>query len=329
MTSALPVTIADIEAAAARLAGQALITPLVTSTALDERVGAHVLLKLETLQRCGSFKFRGAFNKLAALTPEARQHGVVAWSSGNHAQGVAAAAHIHGVPALIVMPADTPRVKVAATEGYGAEIRFYDRWKESREEIGHAIAAERGAVIIPPYDDPLVIAGQGTVGLELAAQAAALGEPIDHVLAPASGGGLVAGIATAMADRSPATQIWCVEPAAFDDHRRSLAAGRRVANDSAARSLCDALLAATPGEITFAINRERLSGGLAVGDGEALDAVAYALRTLKLVVEPGGAVALAALLTGKLDIAGKTVAVILSGGNIDPPVLAQALERRV
>ncbi|HVV93668.1 MAG TPA: threonine/serine dehydratase [Hyphomicrobiales bacterium] len=327
MASALPVTIADVEAAAVRLRGQALTTPLVSNPLLDERVGAHVLLKLETLQRCGSFKFRGAFNKLAALEPETRRRGVVAWSSGNHAQGVAAAAKIHGVPALIVMPADTPKVKVAATEGYGAEVRFYDRWTESREEIGHAIAKERGAVIVPPYDDPLVVAGQGTVGLEIAEQAKAFGVAIDHVLAPASGGGLIAGIATALADRSPATRAWCVEPAAFDDHRRSLAAGHRVANDPAARSICDALLASTPGEITFAINRERLSGGLAVGDGEALDAVAYAARTLKLVVEPGGAVALAAVLTGKLDVTGKTVAVVLSGGNIDPPVLAEALGR--
>lgn len=327
MAAPLPVSIADVEAAARRLDGQALPTPLISNPLLDERVGAHVLLKLETLQRCGSFKFRGAFNKLAALDPETRRRGVVAWSSGNHAQGVAAAAQVFGVPALIVMPADTPKVKVAATQSYGAEVRFFDRWTESREAIGQAIAEERGAVMVPPYDDPLVIAGQGTVGLEIAAQAASRGVALDHVLVPASGGGLAAGIATALADRSLATSVWCVEPAAFDDHRRSLAAGHRVGNDPAARSICDALLAPTPGEITFAINRERLAGGLAVGDGEALDAVAYAARTLKLVVEPGGAVALAALLTGKLDIAGKTVAIVLSGGNIDPPVLAEALAR--
>lgn len=320
----LPVSLADIEDAARRLAGHALPTPLVANPALDERAGRRVFLKLETLQRCGAFKFRGAFNKIAALDPAERARGVVAWSSGNHAQGVAAAASIFGIRALIVMPRDTPANKIEATRAHGAEVRFYDRQTESREDIGRAIAAERGAVIVPPYDDPLVIAGQGTIGIEIAA---ATDEKIGMVLVPCSGGGLAAGIAVALAGRTSEAKVWTVEPAGFDDHRRSLAAGERVVNEPGGSSICDALLAPTPGEITFEINRRLLGGGLAVTDEEVLDAVAFAARTLKLVVEPGGAAALAAVLAGRLPAGDGAAVVLLSGGNVDPAVLVCALGR--
>jgi threonine dehydratase len=324
---ALPVTIADVEAAARRLAVRAVETPLVASPALEARLGRPVFLKLETLQRGGAFKFRGAFNKIAALGPAERARGVVAWSSGNHAQGVAAAAAMFGTRALIVMPKDTPANKVDATRALGAEIRFYDRETENREEIGRAVAAERGAVIVPPYDDPLVIAGQGTIGLEIAAAMAARGETIGPVLVPCSGGGLAAGIAVALADRAPAARVYTVEPADFDDHRRSLEAGERLANAAPAGSICDALLAPTPGEITFVINRQLLAGGLAATDEEVLDAMAFAAKSLKLVVEPGGAVALAAALAGRLPADEGAAVLILSGGNVDPAMLTRALAR--
>jgi threonine dehydratase len=324
----LPVTLADVEAAARRLAGRALPTPLITNPALDERVGRQVFLKLEILQRGGAFKFRGAYNKLAALAPEERARGVVAWSSGNHAQGVAAAAAMFKTPALIVMPRDTPATKIAGTKALGAEIRLYDRLTESREDIGRAIATERGAVVVPPYDDPLVIAGQGTVGLEIAAAMAGIDAPFD-VLAPCSGGGLAAGIAVALATKAPAARVFTVEPAGFDDHRRSLEAGQRLANAPGGASICDALLASTPGEITFAINRHLLAGGFAVSDEEVLDAMAFAAKTLKLVVEPGGAAALAAVLAGALPADGSAAVVMLSGGNVDPAMLGRALDRDV
>ncbi len=309
---------ADIEAAAARLAGWAVETPLLNPPALDRKLGGRVLLKAETLQRTGSFKFRGAFNRISQIPEADRAAGVVAYSSGNHAQGVAAAAALLGVPATIVMPEDAPAIKVANTRGYGAEVVLYDRFTENREALGAALAAERGATLVRPYDDPGVIAGQGTCGLEIARQAAARGLEIDALLVCCSGGGLTAGCALAMAELSPMTQIYTVEPAGFDDTRRSLAAGARVDNDPAARSFCDALLAPTPGELTFPINRRLLAGGFAVSDDEVRAAMGYAFRTLKLVIEPGGAVALAALLAGRLETRGKTVALTLSGGNVDP-----------
>jgi threonine dehydratase len=321
----LPVSIDAITAAAGRLHGRAVRTPLIAGTVLDALTGGRILLKAETLQRHGSFKLRGAYNALAVLDPAVRARGMVAWSSGNHAQGVAAAARLFGVAATIVMPADAPADKLSATRALGADVVTYDRWTESREDIGRAIAAERGATIVPPYDDPAVIAGQGTVGLEIAEDAAAQGFALDDVLVPCSGGGLAAGIATALAARSPATRVWAVEPAGFDDTARSLAAGRRLANDPDARSICDALLVPIPGELTFAINRTRLAGGLVADDAEVFSAMAFSLRRLKLVVEPGGAVALAALLAGRIDAAGRTVAVVLSGGNAAPELLARAL----
>lgn len=321
----MSVTFADIEAAAARLKGHAVETPLIESPALNERLGARVLLKLETLQRVGAFKFRGAYNRLVQLSPEERARGVVAFSSGNHAQGVALAARLLSIPAIIVMPLDAPKVKVEATKGYGAEVRFYDRLKESREAIAAEIARERGSVVVPAFDDPHIIAGQGTAGLELVRQAQGLGATLDLMVAPISGGGLIAGVSEAVKTLSPATAVWGVEPAGFEDTRLSLEAGERVTIKPAGRSLCDALESPFPGELTFPVMRRNLAGAVAITDPEVTDAMRYAFSTLKLVVEPGGSVALAALLTGKIAAAGKTCAVILSGANVDPDQFAQVI----
>lgn len=321
----LAVSLADIEAAAARIKPEAVRTPLLRSPALDALTGGRIFLKPEVLQRTGSFKFRGAFNALAGLPESKRKAGVVAWSSGNHAQGVAEAARILGMPAVIVMPADAPKAKIDATRGYGAEVVTYDRWTENREEIGRRIAAERGAEIIPPYDDARIIAGQGTAGLEIAQDLAAMGEKLDATIACCSGGGLVAGVATAIKAKFPDAKVYSAEPAGFDDLARSLAKGEKVANEPGKTSICDALLAPTPGDITFPIHQARLAGGLVVTDEEVLAAMAYAFRTLKLVVEPGGAVGLAAVLAGKLPTKGQTIAVVLSGGNVDAAMMARAL----
>jgi threonine dehydratase len=317
--------LAEIEAAAARLAGRAVKTPLLEFPALNQRLGGRVLVKPEGLQRTGSFKFRGAYNKISQIPEEARERGVIAYSSGNHAQGVAAAAALLGVPATIVMPADAPAIKLDNTRGYGAEVVLYDRYRDVREEVAERIRAERQATLVRPYDDPDIIAGQGTCGLEIARQAAALGASLDAALVCCGGGGLIAGTATALAALSPGTEVYAVEPAGFDDTTRSLAAGKRLGNDPEARSFCDALLAPEPGELTFAINRRLLSGGLVVDDGEVAEAMAYAFHTLKLVVEPGGAVALAALLAGRIEAGGKTVAVVLSGANVDAATYARAI----
>ena len=321
--TALP-TFADIEDAARRLEGLAVRTPLVRSDALDAAAGAPVLVKAECLQRTGSFKFRGAYNRLSRLAPEQREAGVVAFSSGNHGQGVAAAARLIGMPAAIVMPADAPRVKVEATEAHGAEIVFYDRATQSREAIAAELAAARGAVLVPSFDDFHVIAGQGTVGLEAARQLADLGVEAAAVACPVSGGGLIGGIVLAFEALSPATRIHSAEPADYDDHRLSLQAGRRVGHGPAGPSLCDALLAPMPGELTFAINGPRLAEGLVVTDQEAMAAMAFAFRHLKLVLEPGGATALAAVLHGRLKPSGP-VLVIASGGNVDAAVFARAI----
>jgi len=320
-------TFADIEAAAARLAGLASVTPLLSSPALDRRCGARVLVKAECLQRTGSFKFRGAYNALAQLDDAARRRGVVAYSSGNHAQGVACAAHLLGMRATIVMPGDAPQIKVANTRAWGAEIVFYEREREEREAIAQAIAKERGAEILAPFDDARVIAGQGTAGRELAAEARALGLRLDAVVAPCSGGGLVGGIALALSETSAGTRVYAAEPEEFDDLRRSLAAGRRVTNPPGGRSICDALQAATTGRLTFALAQKHLAGAVAVSDADVERAMAAAFDELKLVAEPSGAAALAAVLAGKLDVAGRTVAVVLSGGNVDRAAFAAALGR--
>ncbi|HYH21366.1 MAG TPA: threonine/serine dehydratase [Azospirillum sp.] len=326
MTTDTPaITMADVEAAAERLRGVAVTTPLLENAQLNARVGGRVLLKAETLQRSGSFKFRGAYNRLSQLDSEQRKAGVVAWSSGNHAQGVAAAAQMLGMPATIVMPSDAPVLKIENTRGYGAEIRLYDRWTESREDIALGIARERSAVTVPPFDDPHIMAGQGTVGLELARQAEALEARPDAVLAPCSGGGLMAGLATAVKHHAPRAELYSVEPAGFDDTARSLAAGARQRNEAGAVSFCDALLTPSPGELTFTVNRRLLAGGLSVTDAEVSAAMAYAFSVLKLVIEPGGAVALAAVLAGKLPTQGRTLAVVLSGGNVDPATFIKAI----
>ncbi len=318
-------TYVDVRRAASQLAGRAVRTPMLESPILDARVGGRVLFKCETLQHTGSFKFRGAFNALANLDRNLRTRGVVAVSSGNHAQGVAEAARLYGIGATIVMPADAPDSKRSRTERSGAAIVTYDRATEDRDAIAGAIVAEQGGTLIHPYDDPQVIAGQGTVGLEIVEDVDILDLRPDAVLVPCGGGGLSAGIGLAVRATYPETLIYAVEPVGFDDYARSLRQGKPVANPDLTGSVCDALMAPMPGALGFAINRVNLSGALAVTDGQALEAVAFAFRELKLVVEPGGAVGLAAILSGLIDCRGRTVVVVLSGGNIDAPVLDRAL----
>jgi len=319
---ALP-TAADIDAAANRLAGVALHTPLVTSAALDAVTGGRVFLKAETLQRTGSFKFRGAYNRLAAIPARERAGGVVAFSSGNHAQGVAAAAQLLGMRCVIVMPRDAPRAKRERTAALGAEIVLYDRAREDREAIAAEIAARRGAVLVPPYDDALIIAGQGTAGREIVDDLSALGLAPDVVVVTASGGGLVAGIALAVRARVPDAALYTAEPQGFDDHARSFRSGRREENAALTGTICDSLMARMPGKLTFAINRALVGAGVVVSDEEVAAAVAFAFAELKLVVEPGGAVALAAVMTGKVDVTNKIAVAVLSGGNVDPEVFSR------
>jgi threonine dehydratase len=327
MTSPDLPTADDVAAAAARLVGHAVRTPLLPAPALDRRLGGRLLVKAESLQRTGSFKFRGAYNALAQMSAAERRAGVVAYSSGNHAQGVAAAAAALGVPAAIVMPADAPQIKVANTRSHGAEIVFYDRDRESREAIAERLAKERGAQLLPPFDDARIIAGQGTIGLELAQEARDLGLTLDAVVAPASGAGLITGIALALERASPGTKVYAAEPEGFDDLKRSLAAGERLANAAGGRTICDALMAAMPGVLTFALAQRLLAGSVVVSDAEVETAMATAFAELKLVAEPGGAAGLAAVLAGRIEIKGRTVAVVLSGGNVDPEIFARALAR--
>ncbi len=323
--SVLPPTAADIHAAAARLKGVAVRTPLISSPVLDEATGARVFLKPETLQRTGSFKFRGAYNRLVQIPLEQRAAGVVACSSGNHAQGVAAAARMLGMPAVIVMPSDAPALKLRRTRELGAQVVEYDRVREDRDAIAHAIASERGAIFVPPFDDPHIIAGQGTVGLEIAEDLAALGLAPDIVSANVSGGGLISGMALSVKERFPLARIVAAEPAGFDDHARSFRSGVRERNPAASGSFCDALLAPMPGALTFQVSSVLVGEGAQATDAEVSAAVSFAFRELKLVVEPGGAVALAALLNGRLGAEGKTVAIVLSGGNVDPETFAACI----
>ena len=325
----MSITFSDIQAAAGRLQGLSVETPLVESTALNARLGGRILLKPETLQRAGAFKFRGAYNRLSQLTADERQRGVVAFSSGNHAQGVALAAQLVGCPTLIVMPSDSPAVKVEGTRGFGAEIRFYDRFTEDRIAIADEIARERGCVVVPSYDDPHIIAGQGTLGIEIVEQAKALGVTLDRVLCCVGGGGLIAGTSTAVKALSPSTQVWGVEPDGFDETRRSLISGQRETIDKDARSICDALLTPIPGDLTWPINQKNLAGGVAVTDAEVAEAMRYAFSVLKLVVEPGGCVALAAALAGKIEVAEQSCAIVLSGGNVDPALFARILNGEI
>ena len=317
-------TLEMIEAAAQRLQPHIQTTPLLHVPASAEG-RPELFVKAENLQRTGSFKFRGAFNAIAQLSPADRAFGVVACSSGNHAQGVALAAKLLGCRATIVMPKDAPATKIDGTRGYGAEVVLYDRINESREEIAESHAAKTGASLIWPYDDYNVMAGQGTCGLEIVQQLKALEKQPEWVLIPASGGGLAAGVATAVHHLMPDVQLATVEPEGFDDQTRSHLAGERIGGNEDRASVCDAILTPMPGQVSFAICHGRLAEGLIVTDEQALEAVSFAFRELKLVVEPGGAVTLAALLSGKLDIKGKTVLATLSGGNIDAPVMARAL----
>jgi threonine dehydratase len=325
MAASLP-TFGDLLAARGRLAELACLTPLIEHPALNLVAGGRVLLKAENLQRVGAFKFRGAYNKIAQLDAATFPGGVVACSSGNHAQGVAAAASLRGLRSAIVMPSDAPRLKIERTKAFGGEVVTYDRVKEDRDAIAREICAARSAAYVHPFDDKDVIAGQGTVGLEMMEQAAAIGATPDLVLVGASGGGLISGVAIAVKEKHPATEIWSVEPAGFDDLARSLKNGQRERNAALSGSICDALLAATPGEMTFEVARRHLAGGLAVSDAEAKAAVRFAFRELKLVVEPGGAVSLAAILAGKIALNGRTVAAVLSGGNVDPSLFADIIQ---
>ena len=317
---------ADIEDAARRIEPVAVRTPVLRADALDAAVGARVFVKAEPLQRTGSFKFRGAANRILRLTAEEKRRGVVAYSSGNHAQAVAKAATMAGVRAIIVMPADAPKLKIEGTRSYGGEVVLYDRHTESREAIAAKVQSETGAVLVPPFEDPFIIAGQGTAALETIEDLKALGLAPDSVLCPTSGGGLMAGTALTFETLAPMARCFAVEPFEFDDYGRSLASGVRETNAKTAGGLCDALLTPTPGELTFSINQPRLAGALKVSDAEVLYAMAFAFRWLKIVIEPGGCVALAAALAGKLDLKAQTVAIIASGGNVDPDVFQRALE---
>ncbi|MCC6006214.1 MAG: threonine/serine dehydratase [Rhodobacteraceae bacterium] len=314
-----------IEAAAVRGEGHIRRTPLLASPFLDAAAGRRVLVKAECLQHTGSFKARGAWAAVSALPEDLRALGVVAFSSGNHAQGVAWAARAHGVPAAIVMPSDAPTLKIANTRALGAEVVLYDRENEDRDAIGADLAERRGMSLIKPFDAPMTIAGQGTVGLELAEQVAAEGVRNADVLVCCGGGGLASGIALALEARAPGLRVRTVEPEGFDDTARSLAAGRILRNASLAGSICDAIVTPEPGRLTFPILQRLAGPGLVVSDAEALAAMAQAFLRLKIVLEPGGAVALAAALSRPVAIEGSAVVVIASGGNADPALFAQAL----
>jgi threonine dehydratase len=323
-TTILP-TAADIQAAAKRLYGVAVRTPLINSPVLDERLGARVFLKAEILQRTGSFKFRGAYNRISSIPEGKRAAGVVAYSSGNHAQGVAAAARLMGMRATIVMPRDAPRAKRERTKALGAEVVPYDRDKDDRAAIAKKIAVERGATIVPPYDDPFIIAGQGTIGTEIVEDLARLSLKPDIVVIGASGGGLAAGTALGIKSGAASAKIYTVEPEGFDDTLRSFASGRRESNPRQSGTICDALMSNTPGELTFPITQKLIGAGLTANDREVAAAVRYAFEELKLVVEPGGAIGLAALLAGKLDVKGKVVVGVLSGANVDAELFAKLI----
>ncbi len=317
------IDVSDIEAAAARIASVAIKTPLLYSPHLNEVTGGSVYLKPECLQRTGSFKIRGAYNLLSQLDESQAANGVVAWSSGNHAQGVAAAGSILGIKTVIVMPEDAPAAKIENTRGLGGEVILYDRYTGDREAIARSIAAERDATIVPSYDHEHIIAGQGTVGLEIMSQLNELAVSADQILVPCGGGGLISGSVVAIKSASESTLVYPVEPIDFDDTARSLMSNEREKNSPDARSICDALQTESPGKMTFEINRKLLERGLAVTDDEVRQAMRFAFNHFKLVVEPGGAVALAAVLSGKIDTKGKTTVAVLSGGNVGAGLFAE------
>jgi len=315
-----------IRAAAKRLEGHARRTPLLSSPFLDEIAGRHVWVKPECLQHTGSFKFRGGYNAVAALDPETRARGVIAFSSGNHAQGIALAARMHGVPAVIIMPADSPTMKLANTADLGAEVVTYDRATENRDEIGARLAHERGLTLIKPFDEPQVIAGQGTTGLEIAQQAAEVGVKDANVIVCCGGGGLTSGIALALQAEAPGLRVRTAEPEGFDDVARSLRSGKIERNSATSGNICDAIITPQPGDITFPIMKNLCGPGLVVTETQALQAMAHAFQRLKLVAEPGGAVALAAALFHQDQIDGNDVIVTISGGNVDASMFARALD---
>jgi len=303
--------------AQARIAPHIVRTPMLRDTALDRLLNATILIKPEVLQKTGSFKLRGATNAILQLTPEQRAHGVVTYSSGNHGQAIACAAASFGIPATIVMPSDAPAIKRDSTKFWGATIIEYDRDTQNREAIAADIVARSGAALIPPYEHPDVIAGQGSAALELAEDAKSAGLALDVLIVPTGGGGFIAGCALALEAASPATKIYAAEPVDWDDTARSLASGTREKNSGKGSKFCDAILTPTPGELTFSINRVRLKAGLTATDDEVRAAQHFAARHFKLIVEPGGAVALAALLARRIETRGQTIAVILSGGNAE------------
>ncbi len=326
MTAPLP-TYADVVDAARRLAGRAIVTPLLNAPLLDEKLGGRLFVKAEPLQKTGSFKFRGAFNRISRINDEEKRRGVIAYSSGNHAQGVAAAAREIGCPSLIVMPKDAPALKIARTKAFGAEVVLYDRYREQREAVVEGILRQRPMVLVKPFDDPFIIAGQGTVGNEIADQCRDLAIAPDAVLIPCGGGGLISGSSLALRHKLPETAIFACEPEDYDDTARSLAAGKRLAVDATKPSICDALMSPMPGELTFALNRTLLSGALVVNEKSVRNAMAVAFEHFKLAVEPGGAIALAAVLAGLFDLRGRTAVVVCSGGNADPGLFAETLHR--
>ncbi len=319
--------IAMIEAARQRMNGEAIRTPLMSSPFLDEIAGRKVLIKPECLQRTGSFKFRGGWSAVSALEPEVRKRGVIAFSSGNHAQGVALAASLHGVPAVIIMPRDAPKIKIENTKAYGAEVVLYDRANEDRDAIGATLSEERGLTLIRPYDEPLVIAGQGTVGLEIAEQAQEAGIEKAEVLVCCGGGGLTSGVALALEAKAPGLKVRTAEPEHFDDVARSLASGKIERNAALSGSICDAIITPQPGNITFPILKRLCGAGIAVTEEEALRAMVLAFQRLKIVVEPGGAVALAAALFHGDELETDSVIAVASGGNVDSAIMADALSK--
>ncbi len=316
-------TLDDIRAAAQRIAGVAVRTPLLRNDALDAAIGVRAFVKPECLQRGGAFKIRGAYNKIASLSAEERSRGVLAYSSGNHAVAVALSAKLFGIPATIVMPADAPRAKLERTRALGAKVITYDRLRESREEIAARVKAEHDLPLVKPFDDALVMAGQGTIGLEIADDLAALGVSEAAVLVPASGGGLAGGVAIAMGDRA---RVYAVEPEGHDDLARSRVAGRIVANAPGVRSICDALMAPEPSELTLSVAQHNLAGVFAVSDDDVRRAMRFGFDELKLVIEPGGAAGLAAALKG-LAPRVEALVVVASGGNVDAEMFADMLAR--
>jgi threonine dehydratase len=327
MPDSLAIEASDVRSAADLIQGVAVRTPLLEFQPLNEAAGGRVLVKFEGAQHTGSFKFRGAYNRLARIPKEARASGVVAWSSGNHAQGVAAAAKLLGIPATIVMPADAPSIKLENTRALGAEVVRYNRLTESREKIARELANTRGAVLVPSFDDPFIIAGQGTIGLEIIDQVGQARAQVTQILVCCGGGGLIAGIATAIKASAPDIDLYAVEPTGFDDTTRSLIAGKRETVGPNATSICDALLTPSPGELTFPINQRLISGGLVVTDDQVRAAMRFAFAKMKLVIEPGGAVALAALLAGIAPPAPKAgdIVVVVSGSNVDPTLYAEII----